>query len=132
MNIIKRDNQRAVIHLSKIGESGFYVARAFVFTLTLNGSYASHLVGVKRISTTEAEELRAQIASLSNFNITLIEAESATQTEIVVAAALIGSVKKTSTNENEQPSVSIPSPYASKIDLLEAFFSTQKTRAPTR
>lgn len=131
MNIIKRDNQRAVIHLSKIRGTEMFFARAIVFTLTFNGTYTSHLIGIKKMSAAEAEELRSQTEILSQYNITLVDAD-ASAAEIVVATALLGVISKTATESTEKPAVSIPSPYASKIGILEAFFSTQKTRAPTR
>jgi hypothetical protein len=102
-----------------------------VFTLSFNGSYTSHLVGIKRLTIEEADELRSQTAAMAQFNITLIDAD-ASQAEIVVATALLGVSKPAVIEAEEQAEISIPSPYASKEDILEAFFSTQKTRAPTR
>lgn len=132
MNIIKQDNQKAVIHLSRIGVSDFFLARAVVFTLTHNGSYSSHLVGIKRLSTEEATELRSQIDTLAQYNVTLIDAD-ATPAEIVVATALLGVNKSVSTEDSSTSVFTfIPSPYASKIETLEAFLTSQKTRAPTR
>lgn len=130
MNIIKRDNQRAVIHLSKIQGSDLYLARALVFTLTHDGSYSSHLVGIKKLTAIEAAELRSQISAMAQFNITLVDAD-ASQAEIIVATALLGTTKQPAV-EILTSEESIPSPYASIEDILEAFLSSQKTRAPTR
>lgn len=131
MNIIKHENQRAVIHLSKISGSDIFLARALVFTRTFDGSYISHLVGIKRLDAKAAAELRSRADILAQYNITLIDADASTA-EIVVAIALLGVVKNNKNETEEVSEVSIPSPYASKADILEAFFSTQKTRAPTR
>ncbi len=131
MNIIKRDNQRAVIHLSRIGASDFFLARAVVFTLTFNGSYTSHLVGIKRMTLEEATELRSRTDTLAQFNITLIDAD-ATQAQIVVATALLGVSKPAKQSEEDTAEKAIPSPYQFQIQTLEAFLTSQKTRAPTR
>ncbi|MES3005522.1 MAG: hypothetical protein V4664_01095 [Patescibacteria group bacterium] len=132
MNIIKRDNQRAVIHLSRVSGSDVFLVRALVFTQIYNGSYTSHLIGIKRINAEEAADLRKKTNTLAQYSITLIDAD-ATAAEIIVATTLLGISKPTVSNDAVEKAIDvIPSPYASKVEILAAFLTSQKTRAPTR
>lgn len=128
MNIISRNNQRAVLHLSRIGKSAFYIARAIVFTETFNGSYTSHVVGVKRLNESQAQELR--LAALAQTNVTFIDATVRTDVAVISHfIAINGSVVPTSSDEKGESL--IPSPYTAGIKTLEELFSIQKPRAPT-
>lgn len=121
MNIVKRNNQRAVIHLSK--QEGGFLARFIVFTERFDGSCISHIAGVENLTTEQALELKARSETLKNFNIVIVEDENS-------SPILIGLPSYIPSVVFSEQFDFIPSPYSSKINIQEAFFSTQQTRGP--
>ena len=124
MNIIAQQNKRTLIFLKQEGE--FFVAT--IATLVQNGLGITekNVIGVRKITQVQKDELLAQQDILQSQNIFIIDSTATSSPDAVALLDFISAKGSAPVGE------SIPSPYFLNLFSSELLLSTQKTRGPNK